>query len=67
MNKRKKIKCDICNAEFKSKHGMKGHIATIHEGKKQFKCDICDTNFKTKHGMKGHIVTIHEGRKRNQM
>ena len=26
------FKCDICNAEFTSKHVMKGHIATIHEG-----------------------------------
>ena len=46
---------------------MKGHIATIHEGKKQFKCDICNAEFTSKHGMKGHIAAIHEGKKINQM
>ena len=30
----KKQKCDICNADFKSKQGMKGHIATLHGGKR---------------------------------
>ena len=29
---KKPFKCDICNAQFTSKNGMKGHIATIHEG-----------------------------------
>ena len=42
---------------------MKGHIATIHEGKKPFKCAICDAGFTSKHGMKKHIVAIHEGNK----
>ena len=31
---KKKYQCDICNAEFKSKHGIKVHIVRIHEGKK---------------------------------
>ena len=26
----KQFKCDICNAQFTSKYGMKGHIAAIH-------------------------------------
>ena len=30
---KKQFKCDICNAEFTSKHGMRGHIVRIHEGK----------------------------------
>ncbi len=32
---KKKIKCEICDKEFKSKLSMKGHIATSHEGKKR--------------------------------
>ena len=36
LEEKEKFKCDICNTNFKSKQGMKGHIATIHEGKKQF-------------------------------
>ena len=51
----------VIHTLFKSKQSMKGHIATIHEGKKQFKCDVCNAEFKTKQGMKGHILTIHEG------
>ena len=35
---------------------MKGHIATIHEGKKEFKCDICTAEFTSKQGMKAHIT-----------
>ena len=49
--------------QFTSKQRMKGHIATIHEGKKQFICDVCNAQFTSKHGMKGHIATIHEGKK----
>ena len=42
---------------------MKGHIATIHEGKKPFKCDICNVNFGQKVGLKKHVATVHEGKK----
>ena len=42
---------------------MKGHIATIHEGKKQFKCNLCNTKFGEKSNLRRHIVTVHEGKK----
>ena len=42
---------------------MKGHIATIHEGKKKFKCDICSSKFTSKQSMNIHIAVIHEGKK----
>ena len=32
------FKCDIYNAEFTSKHGMKGHIATSHDEMWQLYC-----------------------------
>ena len=64
MKERKKpFKCEICNAEFTSKHGMKGHIATIHEGKKLFKCDICNASFGKKGNLNKHVATVHEGKK----
>ena len=61
---KKAFKCDVCNAEFKSKRGMKDHIITsIHEGKKQFKCDICNFNFGQRSNLDQHVATVHEGKK----
>ena len=61
---KEKFKCDICNAQFASKHGMNGHIATVHEGKKPFKCGICNASFGLKDHLSKHVATVHEGKKR---
>ena len=43
-----------------SLHGMKGHIAIVHEGKKKIKCDTCNANFGQKSNFKNtHVVAIH--------
>ena len=53
------FKCEICDTKFKSKKGMKVHIATIHEGKKQFKCDLCGANFGQNSTLNTHIASVH--------
>ena len=64
MKERKKYKCNICNVEIKSKQGMKGHIATIHERKKEFKYDICDANFELKGHLNTHVATVQSMKER---
>ena len=53
----------VGTCQFTSKHGMMGHIATIHEGKKQLKCVICNSNFGHISNLKTHVVRVHEGKK----
>ena len=33
------IKCDICDGKFTQKAALKGHIASVHGGKKSSKSD----------------------------
>ena len=42
---------------------LKGHIESVHEGKKLFKCKICDSSFTQKRYMNRHIESVHEGKK----
>ena len=44
---------------------MKGHIATIHEGKNQFKCNICNGNFGQRGNLKKHAAIVHERKNSN--
>ena len=41
----KPIKCNICNAPFKTQQNLKFHTNSVHEGKKPFKCNICGASF----------------------
>ena len=50
---KKKIKCNICNAEFGQKCNLNKQVTSFHEGKKQFQCHICNAEF----GQKG-ICTL---------
>ena len=39
------FQCEICQASFKYKQGLKRHKLSVHDGMKPFKCDICDATF----------------------
>ena len=56
-----KEECPSCDKLFASKQRLKGHIATVHEGKKLSKlnCDVCKTSFASKKQLKSHNCTIH--------
>jgi hypothetical protein len=41
---------------------MKGHIASVHEGKKPFECNICKTSFAEKGTLKKHLVSVHKAK-----
>ena len=59
----KPIRCNICNAPFKTQRHLKRHTNSVHKGKKPFKCNICDANFSRKEGLNRHIAAVHEGKK----
>ena len=59
----KRHKCDICDYFFITKQSLKGHIGSVHEGKKPFNCKICKANFTQKGALNIHVARIHEGKK----
>ena len=57
-------KCEICNNVFSTKHKLKNHIITSHDGgHKCYKCDSCGKSFSRTDGLMKHIRTVHEGHK----
>jgi uncharacterized Zn-finger protein len=54
---------NICDASFFEKWKLKGHIESVHIGKKPFKCNVCDVAFSRKLNLKGHIESVHKGKK----
>ena len=50
----------ICNANFKQKRNLVGHIASVHDGRKPFECSICDAKFADKSNLSKHISSLHE-------
>lgn len=45
-------KCQDCNKEFLSKHGLINHIKRYHEKVKAAKCELCDIGFFDKQALK---------------
>ena len=58
----KSIKCNICDATFKTNQNLKKHIRSVHEGKR-FKCKSCDASFTQKDSLSRHVTSVHEGKK----
>ena len=58
----KNFKCDQCDKSFKYPGTLRGHMKTIHQGKKPaaIPCDICDKLFASKKTLKEHVQFIHE-------
>ena len=60
------LKCYICSSLFKTKQGLKSHIASVHDGKKSFKCNVCDARFARRDALNRHVASVHEGKKKVQ-
>ena len=56
------FECHICKNVYKSKQGLDGHIAYIHEKRKGMTCEYCGKNFRTHSSLKMHIAS-HTGQK----
>ena len=52
--KNKLFQCEICQASYQTKQGLKYHTMSIHEGRKPFACGICNTRFLRKSDLKVH-------------
>ena len=48
--------CNVCDKSFSQNVGMKGHIASVHQGKKPFKCEVCARDFTEKQKSKNHTA-----------
>ena len=61
QQKKKTLKCKICNTIFSTNWNLSRHLSSVHEGKKPFQCSFCGALFSTKVHMKAHITKVHEG------
>ena len=62
--KKKSIKCPICDYCYSAIGSLKQHIKLVHEVKNQYKYTICDYSFSRKGCLKRHIKSVHERKKR---
>ena len=51
--------CDQCDDKFSNESELKGHVLSMHEGKKLYCCSICKAFFSDFRKMKIHLVSIH--------
>jgi len=56
------FKCEICEREFETLHGIKSHVGQRHKKEiiKEFKCEICGKEFEALKGLIAHIGQIHK-------
>ena len=59
--KKKTVKCELCDKNLSSNFSLKIHIANVHEKEKPYECNICGAKFTQKISLNGHINAIHEG------
>ena len=55
-----KLKCKMCDSNFKSKDELIGHISLVHVHLSSFKCSLCDFFSATTKGLQIHFQTEHK-------
>ena len=57
---KKKVMCDLCGKNFKSKSNLSKHVKTLHLQLNKKDCDSCNKTFRDANSLKIHIATIHD-------
>ena len=57
------LKCEVCDKEFKSNHGLKNHLNKVHKLMKEHQCNICQSIFKLQSQLTSHVKITHENKK----
>ena len=60
-----KIKCEICDKEFKTKNGLKNHFNITHDLEKEHHCNICQKAFNILNQLTTHMKVVHSKNKKH--
>ena len=63
QQKNAKYICTLCNKLFVAKSSLKGHIESVHEGKRPQKCNKCELRFVKISHLNAHLESVHEKKK----
>ena len=63
---KEELKCQICEAKFKTNQHMELHMTSVHEERKPHTCECCGRSFSIKQSLDSHIAYVHGGKKRLQ-
>ncbi|XP_059615367.1 zinc finger protein 26-like [Phlebotomus argentipes] len=47
--------CEICEKDFKTRTGLKRHMAQVHSTERNFECAFCSKKFKIKNSLLEHV------------
>ena len=61
---KEELKCQICEAKFKTNQQMNLHMTSVHEERKPHTCECCERSFSMKQSLDKHIAYVHGGKKR---
>ena len=51
--------CDQCGEKFGNKRELKGHVLSVHEGRKVYECSLCRKPFFSCSKLKNHLIAGH--------
>ena len=60
FNEGHKLKCDLCDEEFKSKERLEGHIAFKHDRSKLLNCQFCQNVYRKQQTLDQHVDFVHK-------
>ena len=62
MDNSKKLKCEICDKEFKNNNGLRSHFNIVHNLVEEQQCNICQKVYKFQSQLTLHVKIFHENK-----
>ena len=59
FDKGHRLKCNLCDEEFKTKERLDGHIAFKHDRSKLLQCRFCQNAYRHQSTLDGHVNFVH--------